>query len=154
MRNTTRTSSVSSALLSTESTPKATTLRINLNIDDAPIASRVHTHPSHSQTSRLLIISLSLGIPFPRSTHLVCARHPPALALSLSPHRDPFLYISPSRFINYHKEHQKANRKLETPMSKAEICLCMYHTFYVSAVLSRCSHSSVHSVFLLICAAL
>ena len=34
---------------------KAATLRINLNLDGAPIASKSHTHPSHSQTSRLLI---------------------------------------------------------------------------------------------------
>jgi hypothetical protein len=34
-------------------------LRTNLNID-SPIASRSHTHPSHSQTSRLLTSSLSL----------------------------------------------------------------------------------------------
>ena len=47
---------------------KTTALRINLNIDDAPISSRTHTHPSHSQTSRLLSTSLSLGTPFPRST--------------------------------------------------------------------------------------
>ncbi len=45
---------------------KTTALRINLNIDGAPIASRAHTHPSHSQTSRLLFTSLTLGIPFPR----------------------------------------------------------------------------------------
>jgi hypothetical protein len=31
---------------------KAAALRINLHIDGAPIASRSHTHPSHSQTSR------------------------------------------------------------------------------------------------------
>lgn len=42
---------------------KAAALRITLNIDDAPIASRSHTHPSHSQPSRLLTSSLSLGIP-------------------------------------------------------------------------------------------
>ena len=47
---------------------KATSLRINLNIDGPPIASRSHTHPSHSQTSRIVSSSLSLGIPFPRST--------------------------------------------------------------------------------------
>jgi hypothetical protein len=47
---------------------KAATLRINLNIDGAPITSRTHTHPSHSQTSRLLTSSLSLGVPVPRST--------------------------------------------------------------------------------------
>jgi hypothetical protein len=43
---------------------KAAVLRINLNIDGAPylnltlIASKSHTHPSHSQTSRLLTSSL------------------------------------------------------------------------------------------------
>ena len=34
---------------------KAAVLRVNLNLDGAPIASKSHTHPSHSQTSRLLI---------------------------------------------------------------------------------------------------
>ena len=43
-------------------------LRVNLNIDGAPITSRTHTHPSHSQTSRLLTSSLSLGVPVPRPT--------------------------------------------------------------------------------------
>jgi hypothetical protein len=33
-----------------------------------PIASSSHTHPSHSQTSRLLTSSLSLGVPVPRPT--------------------------------------------------------------------------------------
>jgi hypothetical protein len=47
---------------------EATALRINLNIDGAPIASRAHTHPSRSQPSRLLFNSLSLGTPFPLST--------------------------------------------------------------------------------------
>jgi hypothetical protein len=47
---------------------KVATLRINLNIDGAPITSRTHTHPSHSQTSRLLTSSLSLGVPVPRSS--------------------------------------------------------------------------------------
>jgi hypothetical protein len=32
---------------------KAAALRITLNLDWAPIISRTHTHPSHSQTSRL-----------------------------------------------------------------------------------------------------
>jgi hypothetical protein len=40
-------------------------LQITLNIDGAPIASRSHTHPSHSETSRLLTSSLSLGVPVP-----------------------------------------------------------------------------------------
>ncbi len=47
---------------------KTAALRINLNIDGAPIASKSHTHPSHSQTSRLLTSSLSLGVPVPRPT--------------------------------------------------------------------------------------
>jgi hypothetical protein len=33
-----------------------------------PIPSESHTHPSHSQTSRLLTSSLSLGVPVPRVT--------------------------------------------------------------------------------------
>jgi hypothetical protein len=46
---------------------------INLNLDVSPIASKSHTHPSHSQTSRLprLTSSLSLGIPVPRPTQCV-----------------------------------------------------------------------------------
>ena len=48
--------------------PKVATLRINLNVDGAPITSKSHTHPSHSQTSRLLTSSLSLGVPAPRTT--------------------------------------------------------------------------------------
>jgi hypothetical protein len=47
---------------------KASALRINLNLDGSPIASKSHTHPSHSQTSRLLTSSLSLGVPVPRPT--------------------------------------------------------------------------------------
>jgi hypothetical protein len=47
---------------------KAAALRINLNLDGAPIASKSHTHPSHSQTSRLLTSSLPLGVPVPRPT--------------------------------------------------------------------------------------
>ena len=47
---------------------KAEALRSTLNIDGPPLASRSHTHPSHSQTSRLLTSSLSLGVPVPRAT--------------------------------------------------------------------------------------
>ena len=50
---------------------KATVLRIKLNLDGATIASKSHTHPSHSQTSRLLTSSLSLGVPVPRPTQCV-----------------------------------------------------------------------------------
>ena len=44
---------------------KAAALRIVLNLDGAPISSKSHTHPSHSQTSRLLTSSLPLGVPVP-----------------------------------------------------------------------------------------
>jgi hypothetical protein len=47
---------------------KAAALRINLNLDGAPITSKSHTHPSHPQTSCLLTSSLSLGVPVPRPT--------------------------------------------------------------------------------------
>jgi hypothetical protein len=43
-------------------------LRINLNVDGTPITSKTHIHPSHSETSRLLTSSLSLGVPVPRTT--------------------------------------------------------------------------------------
>jgi hypothetical protein len=47
---------------------KAATLRITFNLGGSTITSKSHTHPSHSQTSRLLTSSLSLGIPVPRAT--------------------------------------------------------------------------------------
>ena len=42
---------------------KAAALWITLNIDGSTTVSKSHTHPSHSQTSRLLTSSLSLGVP-------------------------------------------------------------------------------------------
>ena len=47
---------------------KGVSLRITLNIDGVPVTSRSHTHPSHSQTSRPLTSSLSLGVPVPLTT--------------------------------------------------------------------------------------
>jgi hypothetical protein len=47
---------------------KATDLCITLNLDGVSITSKSHTHPSHSQTSRLLTSFLSLGVPVPRAT--------------------------------------------------------------------------------------
>ena len=79
---------------------KATALRINLNIDGAPIAS--HTHSPLPLTN----FSSLIHFPFLRypisPLHLVCARlsPPSALAISLSPHRHPYLYTPLiSRFI-------------------------------------------------------
>jgi hypothetical protein len=47
---------------------KTSALRINLHVDGSPITSKSHTHPSHSQTSRLLTSTLTLGVPVPRPT--------------------------------------------------------------------------------------
>jgi hypothetical protein len=47
---------------------KTVSLRVNLNLGGTSITSRTHTHPSHSETSRLLTSSLSLGVPVPRTT--------------------------------------------------------------------------------------
>ena len=47
---------------------KSAGLRITLNVDGAPVASRSHTHPSHSQTPRLLTSSMSLDITIPHVT--------------------------------------------------------------------------------------
>jgi hypothetical protein len=47
---------------------KEAALRITLNLDGVSIISRTHTHPSHSQTSRLSTSSFSLGVPVPRAT--------------------------------------------------------------------------------------
>ncbi len=43
-------------------------IRLNLDGVSQMITSKSHTHPSHSQNSRLLTSSLSLGVPNPRPT--------------------------------------------------------------------------------------
>ncbi len=45
---------------------KTEDLRVNLNLEGESIESRSHSHPSHSETSRLLTSSLSVGVPVPR----------------------------------------------------------------------------------------
>jgi hypothetical protein len=52
-------SKVSNILVKTE------VLRITLNIDGTSKDSKSHIHPSHSQTSRLLTLSVFLGVPVP-----------------------------------------------------------------------------------------
>ncbi len=54
-------------------------LRINLNLDWAPIAAKSHTHPSHSQTSRLLTSSLSfVNLVFISSHNKIHDTHTPS----------------------------------------------------------------------------
>jgi hypothetical protein len=81
---------------------KDTALRITLNIDCTTISSRTHTHPSHSQTSRLLNSSLSLGVPVPRSSQCirgVCRFL--RFSFSLSSHRHSYTgLVFRSRFFD------------------------------------------------------
>ena len=77
-------------------------ITINLNIDDVPISPRVHVtlvshYPSHSQTSHLLSVSLSLknwNLLLP--LHLVCVRlrHPP-VRFNVPHQTDTFSRLSP-----------------------------------------------------------
>ena len=82
-------------------------LRITLNIDGTPIASKSHTHPSHSQTSRLLTSSPPVGVPIPHSTQCIRDEYsdPSDLTLSLSSHRHSYRSILfDSRFISFHNK--------------------------------------------------
>ena len=77
-------------------------LRINLNLDGAPITSKSHTHPSHSQTSRSFTSSLSLGCSS-STTNPVYARSVNSLILvcSLSSHRHSYIgLLFNSHFID------------------------------------------------------
>ena len=54
---------------------KVADLRVTLNLDGTCITSTSHTHPSYSQTSRLLTSSLSLGVPVILSLTFVLLIH-------------------------------------------------------------------------------
>jgi hypothetical protein len=64
-----------------------------LNIDETPIASTSHTHPSHSQTSLLLTSSLFLSPSPPRNPVYTRRTDPSVSVFSLSLHRHPYIYI-------------------------------------------------------------
>ncbi len=72
---------------------KETALRITLNLDGTPIISKSHTHPSHSQTSRLLTSSLSLGVPVPRGTQCMRVMQIPHLQVLVFHHTDNHIQI-------------------------------------------------------------
>ena len=80
---------------------KAAALRVNLNIDGAPIASKSHTRPSHSQTPRLLTSSLFFRCSSPPSNPVYARRaDPSSLAFSLSSYRHSYIsFLFSSRFI-------------------------------------------------------
>jgi hypothetical protein len=72
----------------------------------APITSNTHTHPSHSQTSRLLTSSLSLGVPVPPHNP-VYPRRVDSSVLVFSFSSDPHSYIGfvcNSHFIDSNKQ--------------------------------------------------
>jgi hypothetical protein len=80
---------------------KAAALRINLNVDGVPITSKTHTHPSHSQTSRLLTSSLSLGSSSPSNPVYARRVDFSALVFSLSSHRHSYIgLVFSSRFLD------------------------------------------------------
>jgi hypothetical protein len=75
---------------------KSATLRINLNLDGSSITSKSHAHPSHSQTSRLLMINLvSISRCSSSTTNPVCVRRVNSLVLvcSLSSHRHSYIHL-------------------------------------------------------------
>ena len=87
---------------------KSATSSVRMYIDGAPVSSRSHTHPSHSQTSRLLTSSLSLGVPVPCTTHwhpvYVRRVDPSDLVFSLSSHRHSRIrLLFRFHFIRYNK---------------------------------------------------
>ena len=82
---------------------KTVDLRITLNLDRDPIISKSHTHPSHSETSRLLTSSLSIFRYSSSSSHPVYVRHvdSSSLGYSLSSHRQSYIgLVITSRFID------------------------------------------------------
>ncbi len=78
---------------------KVSVLRVNLNLDGTPIASNSHTHPSYSQTSRLLTFFRCSS----SKTNPVYGRRVNSFVLvcSLSSHRHSYIpLIFGSRFID------------------------------------------------------
>ena len=121
------------------------TMCVNFNIDDVPIVSLSHTHPSHSQTSLLLSTSLSLGTsPLP-PIHLLCVRflYPPVLSFRLSYHRHPYLSIPlRSHFIqtvhNCPKNNLMFHLRHPPPLS---LCLSPHrYPLYIFPTSSRFLH--------------
>ena len=78
---------------------KAAALRVNLNLDGAPIASKSHTHPSHSQTSRFVNLVFIFRCSS-STTNPVCARRINFLVCSLSLHRHSYIGCHSFRFID------------------------------------------------------
>ncbi len=77
---------------------KEATLRITLNLDGAPITSRTHTHPSHSQTNVVFIFRCSSSTSNPVYVRRVDSS---ALVFSLSSHSHSYIgLVFSSHFID------------------------------------------------------
>ncbi len=122
---------------------KAAALRINLNLDGAPIASKSHTHPSHSQTSHLLTSSSSLGVPVPHLLvySLPLHRHSYIgfiLAFASSIHNKLFgnqqtpqfvyFFFGPSTFVSLHLPTRPTSTQLTSNVFTTISCLIRQNT--------------------------
>jgi hypothetical protein len=82
---------------------KVTALRITLNLDGSPITSKSHTHPSYSQTSRLLTSSLprysssSSNPVYPR--HVDSSSLGFSLSINSTPDKSISQYVGVPKFI-------------------------------------------------------
>ena len=84
---------------------KAEALRINLNLDGAPIASTSHTHPSNSQTS-LSINLVSIFRCSSSTTNPVCERRVNLLVHSFSFHRHSYIGFILACVSSIHNKQQ------------------------------------------------
>jgi hypothetical protein len=125
-------------------------LRITWNIDGVPVVSRSHTHPSHSQTSRLLTSSLSLGVPVPRTTQCIRGVYLPQFYLFVFHHTDTQLYVLPSQpsvFEELSFNFNSRNTVTDTQLYVVSVVLGSINPFSVSNRIvehSRYSLSTPH----------
>jgi hypothetical protein len=108
---------------------KTEILRINLNLDGTPIVSKCHTHPSHSETCRLLTSSLSSGVPVSHrysyisllfSSRFTSTKYHvdfSTLDFSLSSHRPSFISLILDLTFSIHNKQKYHYRRLEKKMS-------------------------------------
>ncbi len=84
--------------------PKSTGLRISLNIGGSPLESRSHTHPSHSETSRLLTSS-SIYL----SIYLLIINNTTSDSVRLY---DLYLDLDFSRFLDFFRWYQSVRNTI------------------------------------------
>ncbi len=85
---------------------KTAALRINLNLDGDPIASKSHTHPSHSQTSRFSVNLVFIFRCSSSTTNPVYERRVNLLVCSLPSHRHSYICLSLALVLSIHNKQQ------------------------------------------------